>query len=142
MVIVKSTKNAESGRMPSTEELQAMGEYNEQLVKAGIMVTGEGLKPSAAGARVRFKGDALTVEHGPFTPVGEQVAGFWIWEVASMDEAIAWARRCPSPMPGEEGVLELRPFVEAADFGDAYTDEVREQEDRLRVELESQKRGA
>jgi len=84
----------------------------------------------------------LTVEHGPFTPVGEQVAGFWIWEVASMDEAIAWARRCPSPMPGEEGVLELRPFVEAADFGDAYTDEVREQEDRLRVELESQKRGA
>lgn len=140
MVLVKATKSSESARMPSTEELKAMGDYNEQLVKAGIMETGEGLKPSSAGARVHFSDDSNRVERGPFKQTQELVAGFWIWKVKSMDEALEWARRCPNPMPGEEGVLELRPFVEAEDFGEAYTSEVRDQEDRLREELESQKR--
>ena len=133
MVMVKASGQSENGVMPSTEELTAMGQFNEELVKAGVMVTGEGLHPSAKGKRVRFSGSDRTVVDGPFGATSELVAGFWIWQVKSMDEAVEWARRCPNPMPGG-GELELRPIFEAEDFGEAMTPELREQEDRLRAQ--------
>jgi hypothetical protein len=137
MVLVKANEQSEAGEMPSTELLEAMGAYNEELVKAGVMVAGEGLHPSSKGARVRFSGEQRSVVDGPFAETKELLAGFWLWEVRDMDEAIEWARRCPNPMEGES-VLELRPVFEAEDFGDELTPELREQEDRLRRQIEDQ----
>ncbi|MBX5463538.1 MAG: YciI family protein [Steroidobacteraceae bacterium] len=138
LVIVKATKNSEAGVMPSEQVLTAMGKYNEELVKAGIMLSGDGLHPSSKGKRVRFSGSQRTVIDGPFTETKEIVAGFWIWKVKSMDEAVEWVRRCPDPMPGEESEIEIRPILEAEDFGEALTPELREQEARLRAEVERQ----
>ena len=140
MVIVKATKNSEAGKMPSTKLLAEMGKFNEELVKAGVMLAGEGLHPSSKGKRIQFSGSKRTVVDGPFTETKELVAGFWIWQVKSMDEALEWARRCPDPMPGEECELELRPLFEIEDFGEAATPEVREQEQRLRAQTERQQR--
>jgi hypothetical protein len=140
MVIVKATKNSEQGIMPSHELLAAMGQYNEELVKAGIMQGGDGLKPSAKGKRVTISGSRRDVVDGPFTETKELIAGYWVWQVASMDEAVEWAKRCPNPMPGEEAVLEIRPFVEAEDFGDAYTPEMRARDERLREAVEGQQK--
>ena len=134
VVFVKATEDSEQGVLPSTELLEAMGKYNEELVNAGIMVGGDGLKPSAQGKRIAFDGASRTVIDGPFAETRELVAGFWIWEVKDMDEAIAWARRCPNPMPGPSE-LEIRPVFEAADFGEAFTPELAEQEERLRQQL-------
>ena len=139
MVIVKATKNTEAGVMPTEELLTAMGKFNEELVKAGIMLAGEGLHPSAKGKRIQFSGGKRTVVDGPFAETKELIAGYWIWQVKSMDEAVEWARRCPDPMPGEDAVLEIRPFFEAEDFGAEFTPELRAQEDRLRQEMERQK---
>lgn len=116
MVIVKGTAASEAGRLPSEELLRDMGRFNEELVKAGIMQAGEGLKPTSKGKRVSFKNGAASVQDGPFGSPTEQVAGFWVWKVRSMDEAVEWARRCPNPMPGEIGVLEIRPVFESKDF--------------------------
>jgi hypothetical protein len=135
MVIVKATKNSEAGMLPSEKILNEMGRYNEELVKAGVMAAGDGLQPSAKGKRVVFAGSKRTVVDGPFAEAKELVAGYWIWRVSSMEEALAWARRCPDPMPGEEAVLELRPLYEVEDFGDNATPEVREREARLRAEI-------
>ena len=142
MVIVKANADSEAGKMPSTEMLTAMGKYNEELVKAGIMLAGEGLHPSSKGARIKFSGTKRSVTDGPFAETKELIAGFWIWQVRSMEEAVEWARRCPDPMPGEDAVLELRPVFEADDFGEEFTPELREREERLRLELERQKRKA
>jgi hypothetical protein len=136
MVMVKATKNSEAGVMPTEELFAAMSRYNEELVKAGSMLAGEGLHPSRAGKRVRFAGGKKTVIDGPFAETTELVAGFWLWQVKSMDEALEWARRCPDPMPGEESELEIRPVYEAEDFGEAFTPELRAQEERLREEIE------
>jgi hypothetical protein len=136
MVMVKATRNSEAGVMPSEELLAAMGKYNEELVKAGIMLAGEGLQPSVKGKRIRFSGSQRSVVDGPFAEAKELVAGFWIWQVKSIEEAVEWARRCPSPMPGEESELEIRPVFEAEDFGAEFTPELRAQEERLRAELE------
>ena len=133
MVMVKANRETEQGVMPSTELLTAMGKYNEELVKAGIMLAGEGLQPSAKGARVRFSGDKRTVVDGPFAETKELVAGFWMWQVRSMEEAVEWARRCPDPMPGEEAEIEIRRIFEADDFGPAATPELRAQEESLRA---------
>ncbi len=138
MVIVKATKNSEAGVLPSQELLEAMGKYNEELVKAGIMLAGDGLKPSSNGKRVRFSGSKRTVIDGPFAETKELIAGYWIWQVRSMEEALEWARRCPAPMPGEESELELRPVYEMEDFAEVATPEVRERNERLRTELERQ----
>ena len=135
MVIVKATAESEAGVMPSQELLAAMGKFNEELVKAGVMLAGEGLTPSARGARVTFSGKQRHVVDGPFAETKELVAGFWLWQVKSLDEAIAWVRRCPNPMEGES-VIEIRPVFEAEDFGEAFTPELREQEARLRAQLE------
>ncbi len=134
MVIVKASPDSEAGVMPSTEMLTEMGRYNEELVKAGVMLAGEGLHPSTKGKRVRFSGRERTVIDGPFAETKELIAGFWLWQVKSMDEAVEWARRCPNPMP-DGGELELRPVFEAEDFGAEFTPELREQEDRLRAEI-------
>ncbi len=134
MVLVKATADSEAGVMPSAELMQAMGQFNEELVAAGIMQAGEGLKPSSAGKRIAFDGDSRTVIDGPFAATSELVAGFWLWQVKDMDEAVAWARRCPNPMPGASE-LELRPVYEAEDFGEALTPELAAQEDRLRKTL-------
>lgn len=139
MVIVKATRNSEAGVPPSAQLLAEMGAFNEALVKAGIMEAGEGLHPSSAGKRVRFSGGSRTVVDGPFPETEQLVAGFWVWKVASLEEAVEWARRCPDPMPGEEATLELRPVFEAEDFGEALTPELRAQEERLRVEVERQR---
>jgi hypothetical protein len=137
MVLVKATKNSEAGGMPGEELIAAMGKFNEELVKAGVMLAGEGLHPSAKGKRVVLSsGGKKTLLGGPFAETKEFVAGFWLWQVKSMEEAIAWARRCPDPMPGEEAILEIRPVFEAEDFGEAFTPELRAQEERLRAELE------
>ena len=141
MVIVKATKNSEAGVMPSEKLMTDMGRFNEELVNAGVMVGGDGLHPSVRGKRVHFVGGEKRVIDGPFAATEELIAGYWIWKVQSMDEALDWARRCPDPMPGEESVLELRPIFEADDFGAEFTPELRAQEDRLREELERQKRG-
>jgi hypothetical protein len=119
--------------LPSEQALAAMGRFNEELVMAGIMQAGEGLHPSSVGKRVRFSGGQTTVTDGPFAPAGDLIAGFWIWKVQSMDEALAWARRCPDPMPGEEATLELRRTFDVDDFGEAFTPELRAQEERLRA---------
>jgi hypothetical protein len=134
MVMVKATKSSETGVMPSTAEMAAMGEFNEQLVKAGVMLSGDGLHPSSRGKRVRFSGPARTVVDGPFSETKELVAGFWIWQVKSLDEAVEWVKRCPNPMP-EDSEIEIRPLFEAEDFGEELTPELRAQEDRLRDEL-------
>jgi hypothetical protein len=133
MVIVKATKNSEAGIMPSEKLFADMGKFNEELVKAGIMLAGEGLQPSAKGARVRFSGDKRTVVDGPFAETKELVAGFWIFQVKSLAEAIEWVKRCPNPT-GEESEIEIRQIFEIEDFGDAATPEVREQEARLRAQ--------
>jgi len=137
VVFVKATDSSEAGEMPSTELLTAMGKFNEELVSAGVMQAGEGLHPSSRGKRVRFSGSNRTVIDGPFAETKELVAGFWIWNVSSMDEAIEWAKKCPNPM-NEESDLEIRPVFEAEDFGEAFTPELQEQETRLRERLESQ----
>ena len=136
MVLVKATEQSEAGQMPSTELLEAMGRYNEELVKAGVMLAGEGLHPTARGARVRFDGASRTVVDGPFAETKELVAGFWLWQVRSMDEAIEWVRRCPNPHEGPSEI-EIRPVFEAEDFGEAFTPELREQEQRLRDATEA-----
>ena len=138
MVIVKATKNSEAGVMPSERLLTEMGKYNEELVKAGIMVAGEGLHPSSKGKRITFSGNKRRVVDGPFTETKELIAGYWMWQVRSLDEAVEWARRCPDPMPGEEGELEIRPVFESDDFGKELTPELREQAERLRLEIERQ----
>jgi hypothetical protein len=138
MVIVKATKNSEAGIMPGEQLLAAMGKYNEELVKAGIMLAGDGLKPSALGKRIQFGGGKRTVIDGPFAETKELIAGYWIWQVRSMDEAVEWARRCPDPMPGEESELEIRPVFEAEDFGAEYTPELRARDERLREEVRRQ----
>jgi hypothetical protein len=138
MVIVKATKNSEAGALPDERLLTDMGKYNEELVKAGIMLAGEGLHPSSKGKRVRFSGAQRTVVDGPFAETKELIAGFWLWQVKSMDEAIEWVRRCPDPMPGEQAELEIRPVFEADDFGKEFTPELRAQEDRLRAEITRQ----
>ena len=136
MVLVKADGETEAGVLPSEELLTAMGKYNEELVKAGIMLAGEGLHPSSKGARVQFSGSGTTVIDGPFAEAKELVAGFWLWQVRSMDEAVEWARRCPNPT-GAQSVLEIRPVFEAEDFGPEFTPEAREREARLREQLES-----
>jgi len=137
MVMVKATADSEAGAMPSEELLAAMGAFNEELVKAGVMLAGEGLHPSAKGKRVRFSGRQRTVLDGPFAETKELVAGFWLWQVKSMEEAIEWVRRCPNPMP-TESEIEIRPVFEAEDFGAEFTPELRSQEDRLRAQVERQ----
>jgi hypothetical protein len=134
MVLVKANEESEAGVAPSTELLTEMGKYNEELVKAGIMLDGEGLHPSSKGVRIMFSGDQRNVVDGPFTETKELIAGYWVWQVRDMDEAIEWAKRCPNPT-GAEGVLELRPVFEAEDFGENLTPELREQEERLREQL-------
>jgi hypothetical protein len=141
MVIVKATKNSEAGVMPSEKLLNDMGKFNEELVKAGVMLAGDGLHPSSKGKRVRFSGGKKTVIDGPFAETKELIAGYWIWQVKSMEEALEWVRRCPDPMPGEESELEIRPFFEAEDFGAEFTPEMRAQEARLRAEIDRQKKG-
>ena len=131
MVLVKATKDSEAGTLPSTEGLEVMGKYNEALFSAGVLLAGEGLQPSSKGKRVSFDGLHRTVVDGPFPETGELVAGFWLWEVKDMAEAVEWVKRCPNPMPGPSEI-EIRPVFEAADFGDAMTPELREQEDRMR----------
>jgi hypothetical protein len=135
VVFVTADKDTAEGVMPSEQMLAEMGAYNEELVNAGIMLAGEGLHPSSRGKRVRFSGDSRSVVDGPFSETKELVAGFWIWQVQSMDEAVEWARRCPNPT-GAEGVLEIRPVFEAEDFGEAFTPELQEQEARLREQIE------
>lgn len=130
MVIVKASKGSEAGEMPSTELLTAMGNYNEELVKAGIMLAGEGLHPTSKGKRVRFSGKDRTVIDGPFTETKELIAGYWLWKVKDMDEAVAWLKRCPNPH-NEESEVEIRPVFEADDFGEAFTPELRAQEERV-----------
>jgi hypothetical protein len=134
MVIVKATKDSEAGVMPSEALLKAMGDFNDELVKAGVMLAGEGLHPSGKGKRVRFAGKARTVIDGPFAETKELIAGFWLWQVKSMEEAVEWVRRCPNPMPGESEI-EIRPVFEAEDFGEEFTPQLREQEERQRAEL-------
>ncbi len=134
MVIVKATKDSEAGVMPSEQLLTEMGNYNEELVKAGVMLAGEGLHPSSKGARIRFVGDRRIVTDGPFAETKELIAGYWIWQCKSKDEAIEWIKRCPNPMPGQEGEIEIRQIFEAEDFGAELTPQLREQEERLRAE--------
>ena len=135
MVMVKATPNSEAGVMPGPELFEAMGKYNEALVKAGIMKAGEGLHPSSRGARVRFSGSQRTVVDGPFAETKELVAGFWLWECKSLAEAIEWVKKCPNPMPGEDSDIEIRQVYEAEDFGEAYTPEERAREERLRRQI-------
>ena len=139
MVIVKANQDTEAGVMPSEEMLAAMGKYNEELANAGIMLAGEGLHPSSKGAKIRFSGSKRTVIDGPFTETKELIAGFWLWQCKSKEEAIEWAKRCPNPT-GEESELELRQIFEADDFGAEFTPELREQEDRIRAQIEQQKK--
>jgi hypothetical protein len=134
MVMVKATKETEAGQLPSTEEIAAMGQFNEELAKAGVLLAGEGLQPSSKGVRVRFSGSKRTVIDGPFAETKELIAGFWIWQVKSMAEAIEWVKRCPNPT-GAESEIEVRPVLEAEDFGEALTPELREREERLRARV-------
>lgn len=135
MVMVKATGDSEAGVMPSTELLEAMGNYNQELINAGIMKAGEGLHPSSKGKRVRFDGSSRTVVDSPFPATNELVAGFWLWEVKDMDEAVEWVKRCPNPMPGPSEI-EIRRVFEAADFGEEFTPELQAQEDAQRAQLE------
>ena len=131
MVLIKATADSEAGVMPSEEQFVEMGKYNEELVKAGVMLSGEGLQASSKGARVKFSGSKRTVVDGPFAETKELVAGFWIWKCKDKAEAIEWARKCPNPMPGEESEIEIRQIFEAEDFGKEFTPELREQEKRV-----------
>jgi hypothetical protein len=140
MVLVKANEESEAGIMPDEQMLAAMGDYNQQLADAGIMVSGEGLHPSSKGARVRFSGENRTVIDGPFVETKELVAGFWIWEVGSLEEAIEWVKRCPNPMT-TESEIEIRQIFEADDFGEAYTPELREQEERIRAQVTAAQAG-
>jgi len=137
MVIVKANQDSEAGVLPSQELLAAMGKYNEELVKAGVMLAGEGLQPSSKGARVKFSGTKRTVIDGPFAEAKELIAGFWLIQVKSKEEAIEWVKRCPNPMEGESEI-EIRQVFEADDFGPEFTPELREQEDRLRAQMAQQ----
>ena len=139
MILVKADKNSEAGVLPDTTLLAAMGKYNEELVKAGMMLAGEGLHPSSKGKRVRFSGGERTVIDGPFAETKELIAGFWLWQVRSLEEAIEWVKRCPNPM-GVEGEVEIRQVFEPADFGAALTPELREADERLRARVEKQRR--
>jgi len=139
MVMVKATPMSESGAMPDEALLAAMGKYNEELVKAGVMLAGEGLHPSSRGVRLRFDGERRTVIDGPFAETKELVAGFWLWQVKSKEEAIEWMKRCPHPFGDGVAEIELRQVYEAEDFGPGFTDELRAQEERLRAEMEKQK---
>ena len=139
MVMVKASPNSEAGVMPGPEMFEAMGKYNEELVKAGIMKAGEGLHPSSKGARVRFSGAKRTVIDGPFAETKELVAGYWLWECKSLQEAIEWVKKCPNPMPGEDSDIEIRQIYAAEDFGEAYTPEERAREEKLREQIARQK---
>lgn len=138
IVMIKANKNTEAGVMPSQHLLTEMGKFNEELVNAGVMLAGEGLHPSSKGARVKFANDKFTVTDGPFAETKELIAGFWIWQCKSLDEAIAWAKRMPNP-DNEEGEVEIRQIFEAEDFGEAFTPELKEQEDRLREQIAAKK---
>jgi len=138
MVIVKATKDSEAGVMPTQELLAAMGKYNEDLVNAGIMLSGEGLHPSSRGARVRFSGDRRTVVDGPFPETKDLIAGFWLWQVRSKEEAIEWVKRCPNPMPGDSEI-EIRQLFEAEDFGEQFTPELKEQAERIYDQVSGKK---
>jgi len=140
MMLLKASKASEAGVMPSTELLAEMGKYNEELIKAGVLVDGAGLQASAKGARVRFSGKKRIVIDGPFTETKELIAGFWLWKVSSFQEALDWVKRCPNPHE-DEGEIEIRPVFEVEDFGDAATPEIREREARLRAQVEQSKRG-
>ena len=137
MVIVKASKNSEAGILPDEKLLTEMGKFNEELTRAGVMLMGEGLQPSSKGARVRFSGAKRTVIDGPFSESKELIAGFWLWQVKSKEEAIEWVKRCPNPMPGEEAEIEIRQVFEAEDFGPAFTPDLREQEERLRAQMDA-----
>lgn len=139
MIIVKATRDSEAGVMPSEQLLTEMGKFNEELVKAGVMLAGEGLHPSSKGARVKFSGSKRTVIDGPFAETKELIAGFWLWQVKSKEEAIEWVKRCPNPMPGESEI-EIRQVFEAEDFGAEFTPELREQEERLRAQIAAKKK--
>jgi hypothetical protein len=141
MVMVKATEQSEAGVLPDEKLLAAMGKFNEELVKAGVMLAGEGLQASSRGARVKFSGTKRTVTDGPFTETKELVAGFWLWQVKSMDEAIEWVKRCPNPMEGE-GEIEIRQVFEAADFGDEFTPELKAQEERLAEQMAKNAQGS
>ena len=138
LIIVKATKDSEAGVMPSEQLLREMGKFNEELVKAGVMLAGEGLQPSSKGARVRFSGAKRTVIDGPFAETKELIAGFWLWRVKSKEEAIEWVKRCPNPMKGESEI-EIRQVFEAEDFGAEFTSELRQQEERLRAQMTKKK---
>ena len=143
MVIVKATDDSEAEKLPLVgheEMFEVMGKFNEELVKAGVMLAGEGLHPSSKGKRVVFSGGKKTVIDGPFAETKELVAGFWLWQVKSIEEAVEWVRRCPEPMPGEESIIEIRPVFEAEDFGKEFTPELRAQEERLRAEIERRRK--
>ncbi|QAY86552.1 YciI family protein [Pseudomonas arsenicoxydans] len=135
MIIVKASQDSEAGVMPSEELMSAMGNYNEELAKAGILIDCDGLQPSSKGARVRFSGDKHTVIDGPFAETKELIAGYWIWQVKSKEEAIEWVKRCPNPMPGTEAEIEIRQIFEADDFGTEFTPQLREQEDWVRSQM-------
>jgi hypothetical protein len=138
MILVKANKDTEAGALPSEELLAEMGKYNEELAKAGVLLAGEGLHPSSKGARVQFSGEKRTVIDGPFTEAKELIAGFWLWQVKSKEEAIEWVKRCPNPT-GEEAEIEIRQVFEAEDFGAAFTPELREQEERVRAQVAGQR---
>lgn len=135
MVMVKATKNSERGIMPEQKLLEDMGKFNEELVKAGVLLAGDGLHPSSKGKRVRFAAGKKTIIDGPFAETKELVAGYWLWQVKSMDEALEWVRRCPEPMPGEESEIEIRPVFEPEDFGEAFTPELRERAQQVYEQL-------
>ena len=139
MVMVKATAESEAGVMPEEKLFSDMGKFNEELARAGILLAADGLKPSSKGSRVVFNGTSRKVIDGPFTETKELVAGFWIWEVKSKEEAIEWVKRCPNPMPTGESVIEIRPFYEAEDFGAEFTPELRAQEERVRAQIEKRK---
>ena len=141
MVMIKANKDSENGVMPSEKLLAEMGRFNEELVKAGVMLAGEGLHPSKKGARVRFSGSKRTVVDGPFAETKELIAGYWLWQVKSKEEAIEWAKRCPNPFPHGESVIEIRPIYEAEDFGAEFTPELRAQEERVRAQMENRNQG-
>jgi len=139
MILVKADKNSEAGVLPDEKLLADMGKFNEELAKAGVLLAGEGLHPSSKGARVKFSGDKRTVVDGPFAETKELIAGFWLWQVRSKEEAIEWLKRCPNPFPGAESEIEIRQVFEAEDFGPAFTPELREQEERQRAQMAAKK---
>jgi hypothetical protein len=135
MILVKADKNSEAGVLPDEKLLTEMGKFNEELVKAGVMLAGEGLQPSSKGARVKFSGSKRTVIDGPFAETKELIAGYWLWQIKSKEEAVEWVKRCPNPFPGTESEIEIRQLFEAEDFGAEFTPELREQEERLRAQI-------